>query len=165
GAGRRDRGGDPFGDDRCADHRRDDEQVIADADPPVGAAIALERALARAHGLLRSSGGSAIRPSSSDGSCGSRLSRSPPPRALAPLCVCTCAPSGMSAVAVPIELPYLITDPPDGMCAMATLWPRGIGSRTAIAPPFGPTSRPGSSASSAVATLSAALITITALTD
>ena len=44
-----------------------------------------------------------------------RATRSPRPRALSTLCVWTCAPGGISAVATPIGLPYLTTLAPSGI--------------------------------------------------
>ena len=66
----------------------------------------------------------------------------------------------MSAVATPMVLPYLITLAPSGIVCIDTLWPRGIDSRTVNVP----MTCPATSASSAVATLSRSLITMTGFT-
>src|SRR5688500_16185011 len=109
--------------------------MIAHADAPVRAAVALERdptvATSRTHGFPLSSGGSAIRPSVP---IELGRTRSPRPRALETLWVWTCAPTGMSAVATPIGLPYFMTALPDAIGRTATLCPRGIGSRTVTDP-------------------------------
>src|SRR3954471_19986261 len=143
--------------------------MVAHADAAIRPPIPLEGDPRRRHprhahyGLPLSSGGSAIRPSAAAGPWPSRPLRSPRPRALETLCVCTCAPAGISVIAIPIGLPYFITDDPAGMARSATLCPRGIGSRTVIDPAAASTV-PGDSVSSAVPTLSAALMTITCVT-
>ena len=66
-------------------------------------------------------------------------------------------------MATPIGLPYFITELPAGIVRSAILWPRGIASRTVSeAAPL--STVPGDSASSAVATLSASLMTMMAFT-
>src|SRR5262249_15428968 len=157
-ANRRDRRGDALGHPRRTDHGRHDEQMVAHADAAVGPAVSLETdGQPRAHTSLPS--GSASRPA--DAGCWRAAARSPRPRALATLCVWTCAPGRISTVATPIELPYLITGAPGAIRASASLCPRGIASRTVTAPVSRSSTRPRSSASSAVATLSPALMTIT----
>src|SRR5262249_21917567 len=126
--------GNALGHDRRADDGRHDQHMVANPDAPVRTAITEEAR--RAHLPLlslpdgvrpsaRTSSGSAIRPSRSGVDA-----RSPRPRSLDTLCVCTCAPDAMSAVAIPIELPYLTMEPPVATAFSASLCPRGIDSRT-----------------------------------
>src|SRR5205085_5435225 len=116
-------------------HRRHDEHVIAYADAPIRTRIPQKGRLRR-----HASSGSASRAASSlvrsaeaprsfvslersfvsverealaeRSACRFETARSPRPRALATLCVCTCAPAAMFADAVPIGLPYLTTVSP-----------------------------------------------------
>src|SRR5436309_3745256 len=91
----------------------------------------------------------------------SRAPRSPRPRVLATLCTCTCAPAATSIVAVPIALPYLTIGSPHRIALSATLCPRGIGSTMTSSAPLACTASPTPSGSSAVATLSRSLMTMT----
>ena len=170
---RRRRCGDALGDDRRADHRRHDEDVIARADAAVRAAVA-EEAGSRADRCRTSTDRPAFSrsPRSSGGSAeprqpagGTPAARSPRPRLLATLCVWTCAPAAMSAVARPIGLPYLITGSPAAIVAQRDLVARrdrlAHGQRRCRR---GPADRPASSGCSAVATLSRSLMTSAAFT-
>ena len=72
----------------------------------------------------------------------------------------------MSAVAVPMGLPYFTTFSPEPIGVSAILCPLAIGSRTVICWPFASIVWPAASGSSAVATLSrAVMMMIFALID
>src|SRR5690606_33382198 len=83
-----------------ADDRRNDEQMIADADVAVRTLVARNR---RAHALAPFP------------------ARSPRPRMPSMLWTCTCCPAAMPATARPITSPYLRTRVPAAMSNNATL--------------------------------------------
>ena len=148
-ADRRDRRGDPLGDDRRADDRRHDQHVIAHADAAVGPAVARGTPALRAV-IVAARDGAAAR------------GRSPRPRALATLCVCTCAPAAMSADRRADRAAVLDDRLARANRAQRDLVParnRFAHAITVDAPAC--SSRPASSGSSAVATLSRALMTST----
>src|SRR5439155_6198587 len=150
GADRRNRRGDAIGNDRRADDGRHDEHVIADADTAVRPYVAAKLGCQCHHSI-----GSAIRAADA-------TPKSPRPRVLATLCVCTWSPGAMSRDAVPMGLPYLMTASWARIARSAILCPRGIASAATTVVSLTVIVRPASSGSSAVATLSRRLITSTA---
>src|SRR5439155_12123817 len=145
--------GHPLGDDGRTDHGRHDEHVVADADFAIRARVAEERRSGCHHipcGLTSGDRRTAC--------------KSPRPRALATLCVCTWVPAAIGDEAVPIGLPYLTTTAPAAMSHNAILWPRGIASTEVSRTAPASTVCPASIDSSAVATLSPAFTTIAAIT-
>ena len=125
---RRQRFGDALGHDGRADDGGHDQHVVADADAAVRSRIIRESRVR-----------SATRPSSrlvvglGQPGAGHRpldRARSPRPRLLATLCVWTCAPAAIGAVASPIGLPYLRIGSPAAIATSATLWPGGMRSAT-----------------------------------
>ena len=135
GADRRDRRGDALRDDRRADHRRHDEQVIAHADAAVGPPVARETPVAarrRSRHAVPRIVGRLGEPRLVDR--GLRVAADRRGRACSRRCACGRGrPAGMSAVATPMGLPYFTTARPRQSARIATLWPRGIGSRTTTA--------------------------------